>query len=632
MLQRINDTLKRQKWLTALVLGTIAIVFAAWGAYGIVNFNFGGASYAAEANGSKISLEDARTAWMRQQAQWQQRLGGAELPAQLREQLQNQVLEGLIRNALLTERTQDLGYRVSHDELRQAIQSEPAFQVQGQYSPEQAKAALMQAGLSLDAFEQELRTDVQRMQLEGGIRASGFVTPTELKRLTDLEDQEREVRFFTLPIDQFKADTKIDEAAVQAYYQAHLAQYMTPESAKLQYAELSLDALAGQQSVSDADLHAAYDKQKGQFGVAEKRHARHILITGKDDAAALAQAQQVLAQAKGGKDFGELAKQYSQDPGTAKNGGDLGFAERSAYVQPFADALFSMKPGDITGPVKTQFGYHLIKLEEVQPSSVKSFDAARPELEAALKRNQATDHLGEIQEQLQGKVGEPGADLQALAQQYHMQVGDVANFLKGPGGAPLGAAPALQEVVFADPPLATGKLAGPVLVGDDRVLLVKVLDHKKAQPRPLTEVRDTIVAALTKEQESQAALRAAQNAVKQLDGGASFDSVAQQLKVTADPAHFVGRRDPSVPLQVRDAAFAAARPDGKAAYRAVPLNEGGAAVIAVSNVRTAVVADPQNQPGRAQQQADRLATADVLAYVEEMRRTADVKKNPKAFE
>ena len=631
MLQKIGDTLKGHKWLSWILLGALALVFAAWGAYGIVNLNFGGSNYAAEANGSKIALEDARNGWLRQQAQWQQRLGGAELPPQLRTQLQNQVLEGLIRNALLTERTQDLGYRVSRTQLREAIQNEPAFQIDGQYSPEAAKAALAQAGLSLETFEQELGTDVQRMQLEGGIRASGFLTAAELKRLADLEDQEREVRYFVLPADQFKSAAKTDDAAVQAYYQAHQSQYLTPESAHLQYAELRLETLAAQQTVTDADLHTAYDKEKSRLELPEKRHAHHILITGKDDAAALAQAQQVLAQAKAGRDFGALAKQYSQDPGSAASGGDLGWAERASFVKPFADTLFSMKVGDIAGPVKTQFGYHIIRLDEIQAGNTKSFEQARPELETQVRRNLAADRFGEIQEQLQSKIGDPGVELGALAQEYHLQQGDVADFAKGTGGAPLGPAPALQELVFGEPALGVGKLGGPVLLGDDRLVIVKEIDHRKPQPKPLAEVRDSIVAALVKEQSSQAALKAAQGAVQELNAGASFDSVAQKFKLTADPAHFVSRRDPSIPIQVRDAAFAAARPS-KPEFSAVSLNDGGAAVFALSAVRTAKVQDAKDQSDRALQQAQRLGTADVLAYVDEVRRTADVRKNPKAFE
>jgi len=632
MLQKIGDSLKGQKWLAYLVLGALALVFAAWGAYGVVNLSFGGSNYAAEANGSKISLEEARDAWLRQQTQWQQRLGGAEIPPPLRAKLQDQVLEGLIGRALLTQRTHDMGYRVSQDALREAVHSEQAFQVAGQYSPEAAKAALAQAGISLQAYEQDLRTQVQRVQLEGGIRASDFLTPLELTRLTDLEDQEREVRYLVLPLERFKSAAGVDEAAVQAYYQAHQAQYMTPESAHLQYAELRLEALAAQQSVSDADLHAAYEKSRSRLEVPEKRHARHILITAKDDAAALAQAQQVLAQAKAGKDFGDLAKQYSQDPGSAKNGGDLGWAERSSFVAPFADALFGMHVGEIKGPVKTQFGYHIIRLDEIQPGKSKSFEEARADLEAQLRRDRATDRFGEVQEQLQAKMAEPGADLASLAQQYNLLTGDVARFVKGAGGPPVGAAPALQELLFADPPLAVGRLGGPVLLGDDRLVIVKVLEHRKPQPRPLAEVREGIVTTLTRERGTQAALKAAEDARAKLEGGLSFEALAQELKVSADPAHFVGRRDPSVPAPVREAAFAAPRPAGKPLFRALALTDGGAAVVAVTAARTAAARDPKTLGDRALQEAERLGTDSATAYVEEMRRTADVRKNPKAFE
>jgi peptidyl-prolyl cis-trans isomerase D len=632
MLQRIGDTLKGQKWLAYLVLGALAVVFAAWGAYGIVNLNFGGSNYAAEANGTKISLEEARNAWLRQQTQWQQRLGGAELPAQLRTQLQDQVLESLIRNALLTQRTQALGYRVSRAELREAVQNEPAFQISGQYSPEAARAALAQAGISLDAYQDQLRTEVQRIQLEGGIRASDFLTAPELARLTELEDQEREVRYLVVPAEQFKAAAKVDDAAVQAYYKNHLAQYMTPEVAQLQYAELRLETLAAQQSVSDADLHAAYEKDKSRLEVSEKRRARHILITGKTDAAALAQAEQVLAQAKAGKDFGELARQYSQDPGSAHNGGDLGWADRKSFVAPFADALFGMKVGEIAGPVKTQFGYHIIRLDEIQPGKAKSFEEARPELEAQLRRDRATDRFGEIQEQLQSKLAEPGADLNALAQQYNLQQGEVASYAKGAGAPPLGPAPQLQELLFGDPPLAIGHLGGPVLLGDDRLVVVKVLEHRKPQPQPLAQVREGISATIAREQESAAASKAAQSAREQLAAGASFDTIAQELKVSADPAHFIGRDDTSVPAQVRDAAFAAPRPAGTPVFRAVTLSGGGAAILAVSAVRTAAAHGRQPPADLALQEAQRQGMAEARAYVEEARRTADVRKNPKAFE
>jgi peptidyl-prolyl cis-trans isomerase D len=630
MLQRIRDRLHGT--FAYVVLGPIVLVFVAWGAYGIVNLSVGGATYAAEADGGKVSLEDAHNAWLRQQAQWQQRLGGAELPPPLRTQLQDQVLEGLIRNTLLSQRTRDLGYRVSHEDLVDAIQSEPAFQVGGQYSADAAKARLAAAGIPLETFQNDLREELQRTQLEGGIRISDFLTPTEQARLSDLEDQQREVRFFVLPTERFKSASPVADADVQAYYQGHKAQFMTTESAHLQYGELRLEALAAQVSLSEADLRAAYDKEKSKFETPERRRARHILITGKDDAAALKQAQDVLAQVKAGKDFAALAQQYSQDPGSAHNGGDLGWAERGAFVAPFADALFNMAVGEIKGPVKSQFGYHIIRLDEIQPAKGKSFEEARPELEAQLRRDRATDRFGEIQEQLQSKIGEPGADLEALASEYKLQQGDVPEYLKGMGAAPLGAAPALQDVVFGDPPLAVGHLGGPVLLGDDALVIVKVLEHRKPTLKPLSEVRDTILAAITKERVRQATLAAAQTARTHLEAGAEFDAVARQLGVTAEAAHFVSRRDPSTPAPVRDAVFAAPRPAGKPVFRALALPNGDAAVVAVIAVRSPPAKDEASQTDRALQQAGTQGMADVVAYADEVRRTATVRKNPKAFE
>ncbi len=303
---------------------------------------------------------------------------------------------------------------------------------------------------------------------------------------------------------------------------------MTAESDHLQYAELRLDALAAQQSVSEADLHAAYDKEKSRLLVPEKRHARHILITGKDDAAALAQAQQVLAQLKAGKDFGALAQQYSQDPGSAHNGGDLGWAERSSFVKPFADALFGMSAGEIKGPVKTQFGYHIIRLDEIQPAKGKSFEEARPELEAQVRRDRATDRFGEIQEQLQGKLADPGVDLSAAGAGVPAAAGRRAG-VRARSRVPRrsGAAPPLQELLFGDPPLGAGKLGGPVLLGDDRLVIVKVLEHRQPQAAAARggarrhRRRDHQGA-----RDAGGAHRPRSAARERLAGGASFDSVA----------------------------------------------------------------------------------------------------------
>ena len=636
MLQRIGDSLKGQKWLAYVVLGALALVFAAWGAYGIVDISFGPGSHAAKVNGRSIASEDVREAWMQQQPRWQQQYGG-EIPEDQKARLQDQLLESFVRDALLATRTHELGYRVSPQQLTEAIRSEPAFQLEGRYSPDVAKARLAQAGISAQQFENEMRLALQRAQVQNALRVSDFVTPSELERIFALENEQREVRYAVLPAEKFAGDAAIDDAAIEAYYKANEQDFLTPESVKLRYGELRLDQLASEVTVSDEELRKAYEDAKARYVEPEKRRARHVLIEASDPknaAAALKKAQEVLAEARAGKDFAALAKQHSQDPGSAAQGGDLGWAERSYFVGPFADALFAMQPREIRGPVKTQFGYHIIRLDEIQPGKTKSFDEARGELEAQLQRERAGELFGDRQEQIELQLEQAGSDLDGLAREFGLQVGEVNEFMRGGGGAPLGASPELQEVVFGDTVLNQRRIGGPLALGEDRLVIVQALDHRKPQARPLEQVREQIVAALRHDRGTQAAEKAAGEAERRIASGASLEEVVRDTGVTAEPARFIGRFDPSVPAAIREEAFAVPKPAaGKPAVAALTLDGGGAAVLVVSESRTGTLADnPGLRAERVRQTQARLALRDVAAYVEELRRTADVSKNPKVFE
>ena len=636
MLQKIRDSLQSQRWLAIVVLGALALVFAAWGAYGIVNINVGVGDYAAKVGSDKLSLQEVRDDWMREQSQWQQRFG-AEIPADMKASVQNSLLESLIKNLAMTQRARDLGYRVSNAQIQEAIRNEPAFQIDGQYSPQAARMRLAQAGISLTTFEEQTRSALERQQLEGPIQSSDFLTAREIEHLRALTEEEREVRYALLTPAKFQGSVAPDEAAVAAYYAKHQAQFMTPEWVKLEYGELRLDQLAAQTTVTDAELHEAYDKAKDRYVAPEKRRASHILIqipAGKDgDAVARKKAEDVLAQARAGKDFAALAKQYSQDVGSAAKGGDLGWAERSNFVAPFADVLFSTPVGEIRGPVKTQYGYHVIRVDDIQAGKTQTFEQARAEVDAQLRRDRASDRFGDRQEQLQRRLEQPGADFDALAKEFQLQTGQVARFLRTTGGAPLGTSNELQDAVFSTATLDEGHIGGPVLLGEDRIVIVKDLEHHKAAPQPLAEVHEVIIAAIMKERGSAAAVQAANEARDKLNGGASFDQVVHDLGVTAEAAHFVGRTDPSIPAQIREAVFRAPKPEGKPIYRALPLSEGGAALVAVMSLRThGAAVNAQADAAAAEKSRTQQGEGEVAAYLDEVRRTASVKKNSKAFE
>ncbi|MFZ0497717.1 MAG: peptidyl-prolyl cis-trans isomerase [Steroidobacteraceae bacterium] len=633
MLQKITDSIETHKWLWYSILGALALVFAAWGAYGLVNLNVSTASYAAEAGGQTISLDEAHNAWLRAQSQLQQQFGG-NIPPAVQKTSQDQVLEGLISQALMSERTQKLGYRVSQPELIAAIRNEAAFQAGGQYSSDIAREVLEENHLTFDQYEDEKTSDLRRLQLLDGIVSSDFVTPTEGARAQALSGEEREVQYAILPADGYKSTAPIDQAAIEAYYQSHQADYRLPESVDLQYAQLTLEQVASTETVSDSDLQAAYDKQKSGFILPERREASHILIPfGKDPAAALKQAEKVLALAQSGQNFAALAKKYSQDPGSAQKGGSLGWIDHSGFVAPFADALFGIKTvGDIVGPVKTQYGYHIIRLDGIQPGRTKTLAEARPQLQAQLQQSEATNRFGDIEDQLQNGLQSPGASLASLAKQFNLTTGEVPQFLRDAGGAPLGQARPLQGQVFGSGAVADETLGGPVILDNDKMVIFEVTARHPAHTKALAEVRDTIIAALQKQREMDAALAAAKAARTELLAGTSFEQVAKGLNVTADPPKFVGRGDPSVRAEILSAAFDAAKPVHGPVYQAVSLQNGGSALIAVTQIRSSQQTNKYLEMALEQEQVERNGNAEALGYMAEMRAKAKVRKNPDAFQ
>ncbi len=636
MLQKIGDKLQGQRWLAFAMLGMLALVFAFWGAYGIVDLSMGSGSYAAKVNGEEISAAEVNRAWQEQQPQYLRVYGGELSPAQ-RDQLQNRLLDSYIRNAAVLQRATQQGFRVTDAQIRQAYANEPAFQVEGKFSAQAAFARLAAAGIAPAAFDAEQRRSLLMNQIAGSVGGTDFLTPAELARLQALQDEQREQRFVLFTPQQFSGTAPIDAAAIQAWYDAHPSDYLSTESVKLAYATLSLGDVGTGLQVSESQLRERYEKAKDSYVEPERRQARHILITAEkpaDEAKAKAQADALYAQIIAGKDFAELAKASSKDAGSAPQGGDLGWADRTVYVPAFADALFSMKEGEVSKPVKTQFGYHLIKLEGIQAGKSKTFDDVKAELEVAMRRDLAADRFGEQQEQLQQRIERGSGSFEALVKEFGLKAGEVASFTRGGGAEPLGADAALNATVFGDKVLNQRLIGGPASLGEDRLVIFRVLDHKPAAPKPLAEVRDAISAQLLRQRGAEAANKAADAALTRLAGGESLDKVASEFKLKAEPARFVGRADPGLPVQVRSAVFAGVRPEaGKPVRKVVKLDEGGAALLEVTAVRTGPEGDnAQLRSQRLQRELQRHGRVETEAYIGEIVRTAKVKKNLKAFQ
>ena len=631
MLQSIHDKLKG--WVAGVVLGAIGLVFVFWG----INWTLSAPTYAAKVNGTEISSNEVRQTYQQQLAQIERQSSGP-LDDAMRNEIKRRVLDEYVNSEALVTRADDLGYRVSDSELLAEMSKIPAFQVDGKFDQAHALAVLNAQGRSVSEIEGLFRRDAKLRQLDMALNASSFATPTEMKEYRALTRQQRELAWMTLSAAKYAEHANPDDAAVKAYYDAHKSGYMTPETVNLRYVELSLAQLESKVSVDDAQLKAFYEEQKtktpDRFLQAEQRRVRHILLSvndPKEDAAVKAKAESLLKRAKAGEDFSKLAQEFSQDPGSAAQGGDLGWSERKVFVGPFGDAAFSMKVDEIQGPVKTQFGYHILKLDGIQPPAVKSFDASRAELEAEYRRNEAERLFNNAQDQLADAALQNATDIELVAKKAGLTVQDIANFSRSGGGGALGNVPAVIDAVFSQDVL-DGRLSPIVEVEKGRGVVLRATDHKVPQQKPLEAVRTEVVAAWKKQRGVELAAAAAADAAKRLNAGESWDAVAKSLGVSAQAPKSIARSDQDVPIEIRTTAFRAPKPAQKSIYENVSLAGGDAAVLAFSAVREDPDPAKSKDADIRRQYAAQIASGEAQSYAAAARADAKVTLNPKAMD
>ena len=631
MLQSIHD--KLMGWLAGVVLGAIGLVFVFWG----INWTLSAPTYAAKVNGSEVSANEVRQSYQQQLAQAERQSNGSVSDAQ-RNDIKMRVLDDYVNSEALVTRADKLGYRVTDQQLLQAMAQIPLFQVDGKFDYAHAVAVLRAQGRSIPEIETLFKRDVKLRQLDSALTLSSFATAGEMKEIRALTKQQRELAWLTLPAEKYASQATPDDAALKTYYDAHKSEYMTPETVDLHYIEISLAQLAAKVSVDDAQLKAYYDEQKAKtperFTQPEQRRVSHILLTvanPKDDAAVKAKAEGILKRAQAGEDFAKLAKEFSQDPGSASQGGDLGWSERKAWVPPFADAAYGMKVDEIRGPVKTQFGYHILKLVGIQPASVKTFEQSRADLETDYRRTQAEKLFNDAQDALADAALQNTTDIDGVARKAGLTVLDIPGFSRSDGGGALGKVPAVIDAAFSQDVL-DGRLSPIVEVEKGRGVVLRATDHKLPQQKPMDAVRSELVAAGKKQRGTEMAAAAAADAVKRLQGGESWDAVAKSLDQTVVAPKFVARSDQQVPLEVRTTAFGEPKPGDKPLYSDTRLPNGDAAVIALSAVREEPSDPSHPDPDMRRQYAAQIASTEAQSYAAGARADAKVILNPQALD
>lgn len=632
VIQALRDNIP--KWVTGVILAMLIVPFALWG----INSYFTAVTdtSAATVNGDSISPGDFQRAYQNQYTRLQQLYGANFRPELINEkQLRQQVLDNLVNQTLLNQYIADAHYSVGDQQLVADIQKMPAFQVDGKFSTQVYTVALGQSGLSPTEFERRYRESLQIEQFQNAVENSAFVTKAQLEGAVAVRDQQREVAYLKLSAAKFLNQAAVSDQDVATYYKAHGADFMTPEKVSLAYVELDEAQLAKGVTADDAALQAEYQQHLANYTQSEARRAQHILIAikGSDsklDAAAKAKAEDLLKQIQAGADFSTLAAKNSDDPGSAKSGGDLGMVEHGVMVKPFEEALFAIKkPGDVVGPIRTQFGYHLIKLVEVRASQVKPFADVKQQIAADFQKKKADDEYFGIGEKLANLAYEHPSSLDEVSKELRLQVQMVDDVTRDIGTG-VAANADVRKAAFGDQVLGQGNNSEPIQIGPNHAVVIRVKGHVPAEPKPLDQVRAQIVTLLKQQYAAQQTQKLADSLVKALRQGQDPAQLAKSDGAVFTPARFVGPQDTSLPQAVSMAAFAAPQPvAGGRTVSAVALGSGDQAVYLLTAVKPGTTTGMNEQQTTAESRALGRAVGgnDFAAYLAYLHRGAKIKIN-----
>ena len=505
MLELIRSAAKT--WIAKVILLLITIPFALWGVESYVRPTPG--SYTvAKVGGDKISQQEYDNAVRTQLDQLRQRFGG-QIDASIMDnpEMRKGVLDQLIDQRVLDKTTSTGGMSVSDSRLRELIVSNTNFQDNGKFSPALYERVLKAQGFTAGSFEASVRQDTQRQLLLDSVTNTAIVSNAGLQNFLQASEQSREISVVFISPAAFVSKVNVTIEQAQAFYDKSKSEFTIPEQVRAEYIELSVDALAPAVTVSPEEVKAYYETNKARYVTKEERKASHILINAAKDAsaadkkAAEEKANLLFAQLKKNpKDFAELAKKNSQDPGSAANGGDLGFFGRGMMVPAFDKAAFEGKKDELLGPVLSDFGYHIIRVTDIKPEKGKSLADASPEIEGELKKQKASRKFAELAEKFSNAAFEQSGSLKAAAEVTGLPIKQSVFFAKGQAVQPPFNNAKLSNAVFADEVLKNKRNSEAIEIGANTLVVARLLESKPAVVRPFTELQVGLIQRLAREE------------------------------------------------------------------------------------------------------------------------------------
>lgn len=499
-----------------------------------------------------------------------------------------QILDGMIDEQLLLQANADWGLRVSDVAMRDYIASIPAFQVNGQFDATSYRAWLTSQYKTPDMFESEIRSSLAIQLLPSAINDSTIITDAQLDQFLKLLDQRRDLRYFELPRPVLD-NTTVSDAEIEAWYKAHQADYMNPEQVSVKYIEVVGADLPAAAEPSDEELRQRYASEKQRFVQPEQRLASHILIdvpanaTPEQQKEALAKAQKIAAEATPGN-FAKLAEQDSQDLGSRRLGGDLGWLEKGVTNEAFDAELFALHSNQISKPVLSTDGYHIIWLRDIRSGESKPFDEVRDQLAKEASSAERDRTYNEVAGKMSDNTYQNPSSLEPASVALDLPVKSTGLFGRK-GGEGVAANPKVVAAAFSDDVLVQGNNSGLIDLGNNHSLVLHVDRHVPAAPKPLAEVRDDIHQKIIDDRVVAIEKKQANEAVARLKKGESMDAVAQALRaniVTVPGA----MRHAQLPAPLLTEAFLLPHPTSdQPQYAAVDMQDGRYAVLAVDKVQ-----------------------------------------------
>ncbi|OHC72355.1 MAG: peptidylprolyl isomerase [Rhodocyclales bacterium RIFCSPLOWO2_02_FULL_63_24] len=607
------DIIRNNKKITQIFLALITLPFAFWGVESYVRNADVGVGVATVGD-AKISRQELQSALREQQDRMRNQLGGKVDPAMFETpQVRRAVLDSLITQRLLAEQARQSKLTVGNEQLVQFIAAVPSLQENGKFSKERYEALVAAQGMSKEMFEARLRQDMAMQQLMLPVTEGGIMGQVAFGRWLATQMEEREVAEARLLPEAYVSQVKLAADAVQKYYEANRKQFELPEQVRAEFLVLSRDALTAQTVVGDEEVKAQYQSRTDRYKEGETRRASHILIRAGKDApeaevkAAKAKADEILVQAKRSPaDFAKLARLNSQDPGSAEKGGDLDWFGRGMMVKAFEDTAFALKEGQMSDVVRSDFGFHIIRLTGVRPEQVKALADVKAEIQADLKREAGAKQYAEAAEAFGNMVYEQSDSLKPAADKWKLELRQTPWLAKGGKLATPFDNPKLVAALFSDDGLKNKRNTEAVEVAPGTLVSARVLEHKPAALQPLEAVKAEIEKRLVRDEALNLAIKDGEAKLAKLAKGDAVD-----LKWS--PAHSVSRT--TAQGLAPDAVRAVFKADaGKLpAHAGVAYPGSGYALYRITSVKAGVAAKDDPRGRMLAQQFSRLVAEEEFA-------------------